>query len=119
MSSSLRVVGGGVGRHDEGRGGQPVEGGEAAVQVAAAVRRRALVAEQLPHERLVVELDDRGRLEELEERRALGLRERLELGVGSAPNEPEPSSAAMPSSICRATPSSLPASTSIWRTTFS
>src|SRR4051794_34359778 len=81
-SSSLLVVGAGFGRHDEGRVGQPVEVVEPAVQVAAEVGRRAFVAEELPHERLVVERDDRGRLQELEERRALGLGQRLELRVG-------------------------------------
>src|SRR3954452_2287755 len=81
-SSSLLVVGAGFGRHDEGRVGQPVEVVETAVQVAPEVGRRAFVAEELPHERLVVERDDRGRLQELEERRALGLGQRLELRVG-------------------------------------
>src|SRR5215216_8175928 len=49
---------------------QPVEVGEAPVQVAALLEGRALVTEQRPHLRVVVEREDRLRADGLEERGA-------------------------------------------------
>src|SRR3954467_106172 len=81
-SSSKRWRGmSGLLRERDRRVGEPVEVVEAPVDVAAEVHGRALVAERLPHQRVVVELDHGGRLDEFEVRVALDGGDRRELGV--------------------------------------